>query len=172
MTGIRLENCDDQVLNLVQSLNVNIQTAAQQRILSYILIEVGGLFCPKHDTIVLNETNFFAQVRHSNMVVLHELIHWSGMKQRCNREAIVLAIDGVNRSSKDDQIAEEYTANLGSIILLKQLGLDAEVAIDHHSDFMRQYPQNDIQTQRSQNEAERAANWIINESQQKIQKIA
>ena len=172
MIGIRLENCDDQVLSLVQSLNVNIQTAAQQRILFYVSSDIGGFFASKYDIIVLNENNPYAQVRDSNMTVLHELVHWSGMKQRCNRDVIALSVDNSYKLTIDSRISEEYTANLGSIILLKQLGLDASAAIDHHSGFMRQYPQNDIQTQRSQNEAERAANWIINESQQKMQKIA
>ncbi len=56
--------------------------------------------------------------------LLHELSHWTGMEDRCNRE--------INNSFGDEKYAiEELVAELGSAFLCSKLGITSEPREDH-----------------------------------------
>jgi len=102
--------------------------------------ETGGAFYhPKLDYINMpNKTRFF-DTKDSDAegnyyaTLLHELVHWTGAEDRCNRS-------GVSTKGKDKDIDdtfrgsyafEELVAELGATILSVQLGVEVEPVANH-----------------------------------------
>jgi len=57
-------------------------------------------------------------------VLLHELVHWTGHKTRCNRDLL-------NSFGSEDYAKEELVAELGAAFLCSDLGITPEPRQDH-----------------------------------------
>lgn len=86
------------------------------------IIEKGqnAFFAPSTDEIRLPERCLFTDAANFYATGLHELIHWSGVKSRLNR-------DMKGKFGSKGYAFEELIAELGIASLMKNLGIDGEV---------------------------------------------
>ncbi|WJV52337.1 zincin-like metallopeptidase domain-containing protein [Prodigiosinella aquatilis] len=86
------------------------------------IIEKGqnAFFKPSTDEIWLPERYLFSDAANFYATGLHELVHWSGAKNRLNREM-------KGRFGSEDYAFEELIAELGSAFLMADLGIAGEV---------------------------------------------
>ena len=94
-------------------------------------IEVGGsqpCYIPSRDQISMPRREAFTETDTSTATetyystLLHELIHWTGHKSRCNR---------LDDKSKRGYAFEELVAEIGSVLLSVRLGVSPTVRPDH-----------------------------------------
>ena len=83
-------------------------------------------FVPSTDQIHLPKFEQFRDAEAYYAVACHELIHWSGAKQRLDR-------DLTGRFGREAYALEELVAELGSAFLSAHLGLSVEPRPDHSS---------------------------------------
>ena len=81
-------------------------------------------FVPSTDQILLPKFEQFRDAEAYYSVVCHELIHWTGAKNRLAREL-------TGRFGRESYAAEELIAELGSAFLSAHLGLAVEPRPDH-----------------------------------------
>ena len=79
---------------------------------------------PGTDTIYLPEPHQFSSHEAYVSVRAHETVHWSGARQRLNR-------DLTSRFGTNDYAMEELIAELGAAFLCSQLGISAVPRSDH-----------------------------------------
>jgi antirestriction protein ArdC len=86
------------------------------------IIEKGqnAFFRPSTDEIWLPERRLFADDANFYATGLHELVHWSGARNRLNREM-------KGKFGCEDYAQEELVAELGSAFLMADLGIVGEV---------------------------------------------
>lgn len=86
------------------------------------IIEKGqnAFFQPSNDEIWLPERYLFSDAANFYATGLNELIHWSGVKSRLNREM-------KGKFGSEDYAFEELIAELGSAFLMADLGIAGEV---------------------------------------------
>lgn len=91
------------------------------------VIHHGGLqacYIPSRDEIHLPPDGAFFDSAGYYAVVLHELVHWTGHADRCNR-------DLRGRFGTEAYAAEELIAELGAAFLCAEIGLSPEPRTDH-----------------------------------------
>ncbi|HFU2361831.1 TPA: ArdC family protein [Klebsiella variicola] len=98
-----------QAENLFQSSGANIIEKGQN-----------AFFSPSTDEVWLPERHLFSDAANFYATGLHELVHWSGGKTRLNREM-------KGKFGSEGYAAEELVAELGSAILMAELGIVGEV---------------------------------------------
>lgn len=98
-----------QVENLFQSSGANIIEKGQN-----------AFFRPSTDEVWLPERHLFSDAANFYATGLHELVHWSGAKNRLNREM-------KGKFGSADYAEEELVAELGSAFLMADLGIIGEV---------------------------------------------
>ena len=86
------------------------------------IIEKGqnAFFAPSTDEIHLPERRLFSDAANFYATGMHELVHWSGAKSRLNREM-------KGKFGSEDYAFEELIAELGSAVLMADLGIVGEV---------------------------------------------
>lgn len=86
------------------------------------IIEKGqnAFFQPSTDEVRLPERHLFSDAANFYSTGLHELVHWSGAKNRLNREM-------KGGFGSEDYAFEELIAEVGSAFLMADLGIVAEV---------------------------------------------
>lgn len=86
------------------------------------IIEKGqnAFFRPSTDEIWLPERRLFSDAANFYATGLHELVHWSGAKNRLNREM-------KGKFGSEDYAQEELVAELGNAFLMADLGIVGEV---------------------------------------------
>ncbi len=98
-----------QVENFFQSSGANIIEKGQN-----------AFFRPSTDEVWLPERYLFSDAANFYTTGLHELVHWSGGKNRLNREM-------KGKFGSEDYAYEELIAELGSAFLMADLGILGEV---------------------------------------------
>ncbi len=81
-------------------------------------------YIPSRDVIHLPPEGAFFDAQSYYSVALHELVHWTGHADRCDR-------DLRNRFGSEAYAAEELIAELGSAFLCAEIGISHEPRIDH-----------------------------------------
>jgi antirestriction protein ArdC len=81
-------------------------------------------YVPSRDEIHLPPEGAFIDAQSYYSVALHELVHWTGHADRCDR-------DLKNRFGSEAYAAEELVAELGSAFLCAEIGISLEPRIDH-----------------------------------------
>lgn len=87
-------------------------------------------YAPAHDKIVMPNKSAFIDTesataeQHYYSTLLHELVHWTGHKDRCDRELIL-------SKNKEDYAKEELVAEFGSALLCAMLSVTATPMEDH-----------------------------------------
>ncbi|MEY4591405.1 MAG: hypothetical protein RIR18_300 [Pseudomonadota bacterium] len=81
-------------------------------------------YIPSKDEIHLPPDGAFKDAQSYYSVALHELVHWTGHANRCNRNLL-------NRFGSEAYAAEELIAELGAAFLCAELGISPEPRIDH-----------------------------------------
>lgn len=91
--------------------------------------QLGGSYMPNKDLILIN-VNGISSLDELNMVLLHELVHWSGAVNRLDRESIRVTTPGYMEdfNHESDHFAviretEEATAQIGMFLLARELRL-------------------------------------------------
>lgn len=86
------------------------------------IVEKGqnAFFKPSTDEIWLPERHLFSDAANFYAIGLHELVHWSGAKNRLNREM-------KGGFGSEDYAFEELIAEVGSAFLMADLGIVGEV---------------------------------------------
>lgn len=79
-----------------------------------------AFYSPGHDAVCLPNPDAFRGQGHYEATVLHELTHWTGHKDRLNR-------DLSGRFGTKSYAAEELVAELGAAFLCAHLGIDGEL---------------------------------------------
>lgn len=97
----------------------HIRAACLVDILPITLTNVAGLYSPATDAITMPEAGQFDTVEDYWSTLLHEVIHWTGHKSRCDRTK------GVQGS--DDYAREELVAELGAAFLCAHLGIEGNL---------------------------------------------
>jgi antirestriction protein ArdC len=85
-----------------------------------------AFFMPSADAIRLPHMAQFESPEAYYATSLHELVHWTGVETRCNREM-------GKRFGDDTYAAEELVAELGAAFLCADLAVSAEPRADHAS---------------------------------------
>lgn len=98
-----------QAENLLRSSGANIIEKGQH-----------AFFMPSTDEVWLPERHLFADAANFYATGLHELVHWSGAKNRLNREM-------KGKFGSEEYAFEELCAELGSVFLMADLGIAGEV---------------------------------------------
>ena len=91
-------------------------------------IKHGGIrayYKPSSDHIQMPEMRFFKNGNSYYSTICHELTHWSGGKERLNRNL------GGKRFGDQGYAMEELVAELGAAFLSSSLGINADVREDH-----------------------------------------
>ncbi len=83
-------------------------------------------YIPSIDQIRMPSINLFHSSENYYSTLLHELVHWSGHKSRCDRHK--------ERESKSEYAYEELVAELGSLYLCLELGI--VYRIEHHASYL------------------------------------
>lgn len=78
--------------------------------------------------------NISSAIGELDSYLLHELIHWTGHPKRLNRYPVGPGV----RHSRGILADEEYTAQLGMMLLAQELGVLSETALKH---YLEQYIQ-------------------------------
>ena len=91
----------------------------------------GACYRSSDDSIRMpSKARFLGEQDHATInyysTLLHELIHWSGSKNRLDRQTLADYFTDTSVRSK-----EELTAEIGAALLCRQHGLSAEVRPDH-----------------------------------------
>ncbi len=91
------------------------------------IIEKGqnAFFKPLTDEIWLPERHLFSDAANFYATGLHELVHWSGAKNRLNREM-------KGKFGSERYAFEELIAELGSVFLMADLGIAGEVQYESY----------------------------------------
>lgn len=85
-------------------------------------------YSPKGDFVNLPRLDLFDNAERYYATALHELVHWTGHRSRCNRPGIA----DFDSFGSEQYAAEELIAELGSVLLgAGVLGLDMPVRDDH-----------------------------------------
>ncbi len=117
-----------------------------------------AFYAPSQDRIQMPPREAFEAAERYYNVALHELTHWSGHPQRCNRPLL-------GRQHIEAYAFEELVAEMGSAFLSSHCGLQAEL---HHASYIESWLQalrNDkrlIFTAASQ--AQKAADFLLGDS--------
>ena len=85
-------------------------------------------YVPSADYILMPEYSKFKSKEDYAGVLLHELVHWTKPKHRCNRE-----FEGSKRFGGKGYAVEELVAELGSAFLMAKLGVAKQPRPDHSS---------------------------------------
>ncbi len=106
----------------------------------------GAYYRPSLDYIMMPDKERFKDTKDADAegnyyaTLLHELVHWTGAEDRCNRS-------GVSKNGKDKDIDdafrgsyafEELVAELGATILSVQLGVEVE-PVANHADYLNSW---------------------------------
>lgn len=140
-----------------------------------------GFFDITLDKIAIRELSVSFK---TDNIILHELVHWSGVKGRCDRKAIVNAQDrlakpidilsGLEHLKIVTEVREEEAiAQIGMFILCERLGLDMEEAHDALARYLKALlAQGPIDMGYCESEAKRSVEWIFNLAFQEVAKAA
>ncbi len=96
------------------------------------IIEKGqnAFFQPSTDEVRLPERHLFSDAANFYSTGLHEMVHWSGAKNRLNREM-------KGEFGSEDYAFEELIAEVGSAFLMADLGIVGEV---QHQSYIASWP--------------------------------
>jgi len=146
-----LKKLDPRVKNLIQSLNVTVVSyddCRNDRLYGFdfhLFSFTAGMYCSVTDRILINQFPP-PQFKDINEVVLHELVHWTGLENRLNREPIWLRkIGSSHLITADSHATEELTAQYGMYLLAKQLGLDQKTYLQKFNDYSKYFINGDIE---------------------------
>ena len=95
------------------------------------IVKTGGnqpCYVPSVDHILMPEYSQFKSKEDYAGVLLHELVHWTKPKHRCDRE-----FEGSKRFGGKGYAVEELVAELGSAFLMAKLGVAKQPRPDHSS---------------------------------------
>lgn len=109
-----------EMINLLKISKANIywsQDFPQAKLYSRWINIANGLYIFEHDCILINEILLNGPIEKLENVLLHELIHWSGIGARLNRPTIKNIVDG--KSTEKNLFIEELVANKGAYLLAK-----------------------------------------------------
>lgn len=92
------------------------------------IIEIGtkAMYVPSKDTIFMPERHLFEDSKSFYAVAFHELTHWTGSKDRLNR-------DFSGRFGSESYAVEELVAELGASFLCSDMGFTSQTLPDHAS---------------------------------------
>lgn len=93
--------------------------------------------------------------------MLHELVHWSGAKNRVPRPCF----DNYDSDNKA-RAEEELIAEMGSVFLCAHFGVKGE--LENHASYINHWKQdlNEQQIMSAVNKAAKAFEWIIKDTEQ------
>ena len=142
------------VENFVNSLNANIKHGGDQ-----------AFYKPSEDYIQIPEkTSFDNEVAYYG-TLLHELIHWTKKDNRASRK---------QSKNRKEYAYEELIAEIGSVFLCAEFQIETSPRIDH-AQYLNGWIKalgNDTKILRdASNEAWKACQWLINESEAKQIKL-
>ena len=110
---------------------------------------------PSTDEIQMPPVKAFKGYHHYQATLNHELVHWTGAKERCDR-------DLKNRFGSEAYAAEELVAELGAAFLCAELGVDGELRhasyIQHWIKLLKSDPKAMVT---ASSRAKDAFNWLM-----------
>jgi antirestriction protein ArdC len=114
-------NQDQKIEDWVAKTGVNIHNDSHR----------GAYYRPSDDSICMPaKARFLGQQDHATVnyysTLLHELVHWTGSKDRLDRQTLADYF-----TDKSVRAKEELTAEIGAALLCRQHGLSSEVRPDH-----------------------------------------
>lgn len=117
----------------------------------------------RHDEIIiLPDPSRFTSIENYCITLLHELVHWTGTKNRVPRHCF-------NNYHKDikARAEEELVAEIGSVLLATHYGIKGE--LEHHASYVQQWKKllSEREVMRSINTAAKTFEWIISQNDAK-----
>lgn len=117
---------DPKVIDLLTKIDVDIKGYSEVDFTKHSVLKnflwfpqtCGGMYCPETDEIFVNE----ALLPSLNLIALHEVIHWTGHRNRLKRECI-LNMAMQKPYTAEQMHTEELIAEMGAIELSKILGV-------------------------------------------------
>jgi antirestriction protein ArdC len=131
-------NSDVKIEDLIRERTVSVSGNAEPR-LPFVecfiqqhrpKTQFGGdkaLYHPATDTIRLPEFEAFSHANAYYATYLHELVHWTGHSDRCNR-----SLNG--KFGSRSYAFEELIAEIGAAMVCNHLGIDSE--LEHHASYL------------------------------------
>jgi antirestriction protein ArdC len=127
------------------------------------LCATAGFYDGSMDFIGLNDRKGFHN-KSADEIVLHELIHFTGTKERLNRKWIINNVLSLRDFSfemptKKETQTEEATAQIGALKLALVLGLNPAKFTDNTFEYIKTLPEADLD--KAERDSERAVEFIL-----------
>ena len=91
-------------------------------------------YSPATDTVVLPQLDQYDAVEEFYSTMFHELVHSTGVSKRCDR-----GLNKVSSKHSDEYSREELVAEMGSAMILNQLGIDSEKAFKNSVAYLQSW---------------------------------
>ena len=154
LDGVELENVE-QVVELFNVLGADVRFRHEN----------SNYYSPNGDYLVLMPPEYFKSVGHAVSTILHEYVHWSGGKERLNRN--------FGPQGTQEYALEELRAEAGSVFLCDMLGLPYGPR-ENHDEYLRHYA-NVLQLDNAEklidkafDDAEKAAEYLYKEIESSV----
>lgn len=101
----------------------NEYVAREETLKMEIKLSDRAYYSPATDTVVVPQLDQYDAVEEFYSTMFHELVHSTGVSKRCDR-----GLNKVSSKRSDEYSREELVAEMGSAMILNQLGIDSEKA--------------------------------------------
>lgn len=91
-------------------------------------------YSPATDTVVVPQLDQYDAVEEFYSTMFHELVHSTGVSKRCDR-----GLNKVSSKHSDEYSREELVAEMGSAMILNQLGIDNEKAFKNSVAYLQSW---------------------------------
>lgn len=146
---------DKKVINLAKTLNIKLYSFRKlpwvKKTNKFYYEVTNGVYLPKKNKNVIyyNERT----LEWLSFTVLHEIIHWTGTKNRLNRGTLSRYLNSSFSLENDNNKSistEELTAEIGSVLLAKELKIPIKKYKQRCIEFCNQFPNGDVDKAKQQ----------------------
>lgn len=121
-------------------------------------------YSPSNDDIWVPDKKYFDKINNFYSVSFHELTHWTGAKQRLDREGIVRETFD-ETDPKNAYSFEELVAEFGAAFLCAEMGVDNDFTVENSaayiSNWVGKLEENQKWLVRAAGRAQKAADFIL-----------
>ena len=91
-------------------------------------------YSPATDTVVVPQLDQYDVAEEFYSTLFHELVHSTGVSKRCDR-----GLNKVSSKHSDEYSKEELVAEMGSAMILNQIGIDNEKAFNNSVAYVQSW---------------------------------
>jgi antirestriction protein ArdC len=154
VSAITLHDPIDKCEEIIEKSGANIKYVSSDK----------AYYSPSQDMIGMPDKKYFKELEYYYSTTFHELTHWSGAKERCNRDGITH--EGFDETNPSNSYSfEELVAEFGAAFLCSEAGIDNDETMENSAAYIANWigklEDNPQWLVKAATKAQHGADWVL-----------